>query len=133
MSKKASYSAYMKPAHLKAVRALGYTLTLGDPAAWWDLSSILAGRLTLSERAALAFMVLKALDDEAAQMVAEAALDGAVGAPLPPLANYMQDAGFWADMAAPDEVEAYCLATFNRMQPGRQMAFLDHVQGRAAA
>jgi hypothetical protein len=53
--------------------------------------------------------------------------------PLPPLVNYMNEASFWADRAAPTELDAYCLATFNRMAPDRQAAFLDFIQRRAAA
>jgi hypothetical protein len=45
----------------------------------------------------------------------------------------MDDAAFWADMAEPGELEAYCLASFKRMIPARQMDFLAFVQRRAAA
>jgi len=133
MSKKPSFSTLMKPAHLKTVRALGYTLTLGDQAAWWGMVPILMARLTVEERACLAFMALKSLDDETGHMTAEAALDRGAGFPLPPLVNFMDEAAFWADMADPEEREAYCLATFQAMPRGRQAAFLDFVQGRQAA
>jgi hypothetical protein len=52
---------------------------------------------------------------------------------MAPLFNYMDQAAFWADMATPDELDAYALASFNRMAPQRQAAFLGFVQGRAAA
>jgi hypothetical protein len=45
----------------------------------------------------------------------------------------MDQAVFWADMAEADELDAYCLASFNRMAPQRQAAFLGFIQGRAAA
>jgi hypothetical protein len=45
----------------------------------------------------------------------------------------MDEAAYWADIASPEELEAYCLATFQAMQRGRRAAFLDHVQGRQAA
>lgn len=133
MSKKPSFSNLMKPAHLKAVRALGYTLTLGDQAAWWGLVPVLMARLTVEERAALAFMALKSLDRDDATMTAEAALCAGAGQPQAPLFGFMDQAAFWADMADPEELEAYCLASFNAMPRGRQAAFLDHVQGRQAA
>lgn len=135
MSKKPSFFTLMKPAHLKTVRALGYTLTLGDQVAWWGMVSILMARLTVEERSCLTFMALKSLDDENGYMTAEAALDRGAGIPLPPLVNFMDEAAFWADMAAPEEREAYCLSTFQAMPPARQAAFLDYIGdlGRAAA
>ena len=53
--------------------------------------------------------------------------------PQAPLFNHMDQAAFWADMAEPDELDAYCLASFNRMHPARQSAFLAFVQRKAAA
>ena len=80
---------------------------------------------------------MKALQPENAQAVAEAALSGAmpsaVRQPIAPLFNHMNEAAFWADMATPDEREAYCLASFKAMSYERQAAFLDFVQGRRAA
>ena len=84
-------------------------------------------------RAALAFMGLKALDRGDAMMTAEAALCAGAGQPHAPLFGFMDQAAFWADMVDPEELEAYCLASFNAMPRGRQAAFLDHVQGRQAA
>lgn len=133
MAKRAFISTAMKPAHLRAVRALGYTLTLGDPVAWWDFSSIIASRLTVDERTALAFMALKSLDNEAAHLVAEAAIDRGAGFPPPPLTSALAEAAFWSDMANPEEREAYCLAAFRAMPRGRQAAFLDFARvGQAA-
>jgi hypothetical protein len=133
MSKKTSFSALMHRPHLKVVRMLGYVLTLGTQDAWWGLVPVLMARLTVEERAALAFMGLKALDRDDALMTAEAALCEGAGQPQVPLFGFMDQAAFWADMADPEELEAYCLATFNAMPRGRQAAFLDHVQGRQAA
>ena len=52
---------------------------------------------------------------------------------MPPLYGYMDEAAFWAEMAEPEALEAYCLASFERMAPARQSAFLNHVMGSAAA
>lgn len=133
MSKKTSFSALMHRPHLKVVRMLGHVLTLGTQDAWWGLVPVLMARLTVEERAALAFMGLKALDRDDAMMTAEAALCAGAGQPQAPLFGFMDQAAFWADMADPEELEAYCLASFNAMPRGRQVAFLDHVQGRQAA
>lgn len=130
-------SSFM-PSHIKSVsRSLGYCLLLDDLDAWLGLSAILRARLSTPERAALAYVTLKALPPQDANAVAEAALGGAmssaVGQPIAPLLNHMDEAAFWADMAAPDEREAYCLASFKAMPYERQAAFLDFVQGRLAA
>lgn len=100
---------------------------------WVDIVSELLVRLTVQERAALAFMALTSLDLETAFLTADTALHRGAGAPLAPLFSFMDEAAFWADMAEPEELEAYCLASFNRMATGRQAAFLDYVNGRTAA
>ena len=132
MTRKHSFSAQMKPAHLKAVRMLGYALTLGDLDGWDGLSAVLAARLDPKERAALAFAALKALDPETAQMTAEAALDKGAGSPLPPLIDPVDEAAFWADVADTEELDAYAVAIFNAMSGPKQRAFLNFA-GRDAA
>ncbi len=112
---------------------LGYVLTLGTQDAWFGLVPVLVARLTVAERVSLAFMALKALDADDATLTAKAALDRGAGMPIVPLFSHMDGATHWADMAEPDELDAYVLASFNRMAPPRQAAFLDYVQGRAAA
>lgn len=118
-------------------RSLGYCLLLDDLDAWLGLASILRARLSTTERAALAHVALKALLPQDAKAVAEAALGGvmhsAAGQPIAPLFNHMDEAAFWADMATPDEREAYCLASFKAMPYERQSAFLEFVQGRQTA
>ena len=90
------------PSHIKSVsRSLGYCLLLDDVDAWLGLSAILRARLSSTERAALAYVGLKALPPEQAHAVAEAALGGdmplAAGQPIAPLFNHMDEAAFWAD------------------------------------
>jgi hypothetical protein len=121
------------PDRIKRVsKMLGYCLYLGDQNGWWGLVTVLRARLTRVERVSIAFVALKSLDRDDALLTAEAALGGA-GQPIAPLFNYMDEATFWADMAEPDELDAYCLASFKSMAPGRQAAFLEYVQGRRAA
>ena len=122
------------PDNIKRVsRSVGYALLLDTFEDWDGLSLILRARLSDRQRAALAFMALKSLDQDDATLTAETALSGGAGQPMAPLFNYMDQAVFWADMAEADELNAYCLASFNRMAPQRQAAFLGFIQGRAAA
>lgn len=133
MSKSTSFSGLMDRRHLKVVRTIGYVLTIGTQDAWWGLVPVLEARLTVHERAALAFTGLKALDREAALITASAALSTGAGQPNAPLFSYMDQAAFWADMADPVELDAYALACFNRMTPSRQSAFLEFIKEGAVA
>ena len=71
-------SRFAKPSHKSAARMLGYALTLGTEADWAVFSALIFARLTATERAALAYAALNALDDPDAFMTAEAALWGIV-------------------------------------------------------
>ena len=126
-------SKYAPDRHKRAARMLGYCLTLDTIDAWWCFAAVIDARLTVKERTALAFMALSSLDTDEATQVAQARLGDGAGQPIPPLFDHMDEAAFWADLVFPDELEAYCLAAFNRMAPKLQAAFLDHVQARAAA
>ena len=122
------------PAHIKRVsRSVGYALWLDSFDDWDGLSLILRARLDARQRAALAFIVLKSLNRSDATLTAQTALSEGAGSPIAPFFTYMDEAAFWADMAAPGELDAYCLASFNRMAPARQSAFLGFVQAREAA
>ena len=122
----------MKPAHKRMSRMLGYCLTLGTANAWAGFSFVAAVRLSETERAALGFATLNSLDTEQARMTAAASI-GEAGDPLPPFLGGMEDAVHWAEWASPAELDAYCLAAFQRMAPARQAAFLRFVQREAAA
>jgi hypothetical protein len=131
---RSTMSRHANPAHKKAARSLGYALTLGDEAAWSGFTIVVLSGLTLKERAALAFSTLQSMAPEEAAMTATAALEGAgVGMPIAPLFSHMDEAAHWADWADPAELDAYCLASFNRMGPHRQAAFLAFVQQEVAA
>jgi hypothetical protein len=132
MSKSTSFSKLMKRPHLGATRMLGYALTLHDYETWEAASAVWQARLSPEECAALAWAALRALDLDHAREVANTVIQDA-GAPLPPFISPMDEAAYWADIASPEELEAYCLATFQAMPRGRRAAFLDHVQGRQAA
>ncbi|MFD1193344.1 hypothetical protein ACFQ3C_01500 [Seohaeicola saemankumensis] len=127
-------SEYANPKHKAATRSLGYALTLGDEASWRGLIIVLMSRLTIEERAALAFSTLRSMGPDEAAMTAKAALEEATaGMPIAAFDGVISEAAFWADLADPDELDAYCLACFNRMAPARQAAFLSFVQRRAVA
>lgn len=91
----------------------------------------------LAERAERALDALADLAPWQSEMIACRVLgiDDAeyAGMPQAPLFNHMDQAAFWADMAEPVELDAYCLASFNRMHPARQSAFLAFVQRGQAA
>lgn len=137
MQRRGTLARFMPPRIKRVSRSLGYCLFLDDLDAWLSLPTILQARLSPPERAALAYVALRALAPHDAESVALAAL-GAVsappsGQPIAPLLSCMDEAAFWADMATPDEREAYCLASFKAMPYERQCAFLDFVHGRQAA
>ncbi len=118
--------------HNRAIRAIEYALTL-DAADYWDgLAVVLAARLTVQERMSLAYAANLSLEPEDAEQ-AFCAAHSKAGMPISYLFSVMDEADFWADMATPEERDAYCLASFRRMRPERQTAFLEFVQGRTAA
>lgn len=122
------------PRNIKSVaRCVGYAAWLDTPDTWLGLPVVLEARLEPRQRAALAYAALRTLTPEQVADVANTVLPDSAGMPIAPLFNHMDEAAFWADMAAPEELEAYCLATFKAMPRVRQAAFLDFVQGRQAA
>ncbi len=118
--------------HNRAVRAIENALTSGTSGAWDGVAIVLAARLTGPERASLAYACLVTLEAEEAEQ-AYCAAHVQAGPPIAPLLGALDEAAFWADMAAPEELDAYCLTSFQRMRPERQKAFLEFVQGRTAA
>ena len=72
--KQQSFSSAITRPHLGAVRAFGYALTLGTESGWHTFCSILQARLSIEDRAALAFTVLCSLDDDTALMTSQMAL-----------------------------------------------------------
>ena len=121
---------YAKPAHKKAAKALGYALTLDTPEAWLAASTVWQARLTPQEAAVAAWAALRATDPDLALIVASEALGGA-GMPPAALGDVMDDAGWWADLAAPEERAAYAVACFNRFTPLERDQFLEFAKGRA--
>ena len=62
--------------HERAVRSIGYALTLDTSQGWEGLSLILKARTTTRERAALAYAALTSLDEDIAYLTASAAIFG---------------------------------------------------------
>lgn len=119
------------PDHIKRVsRSIGYTLWLNGENQWLGLELVIQAHLDQQQRESLAYIALKSLSHDDAKSIAESVLNIGAGQPIAPLLNYMDEAWFWADMAIPEELDAYCLASFERMDPARQAAFLEYVQGR---
>jgi hypothetical protein len=122
-------SRYAQPRHKKAARVLGYAATLNTTDAWYAASALWEARLTPDEAAAMAWAALKATKPEWAAMAAESAL-GVAGAPLPTFSDIVQEAGWWADCASPDERAAYVVACFNRLSKAERAEFLAFAEAR---
>ncbi len=116
----------MKPAHKRMSRMLGYCLMADTPSSWAAFSAVASVRLTASERAILAFSVLRSLHPADAETASAAAL-GASGEPLPAFLGGMSDARFWASLATSQELKAYALAAFEAMGAKDQAAFFRHI------
>lgn len=129
---KSAMSKCAKPAHKSASKALGIALTLSTVDGWQGFGEIIEASLTETECATLAFIALRTLSDEALCAVARGLPKGA-GSPIAPLYCHMDQAAFWADLATPSELDAYCLASFQGMAPARQQEFLSYVSERKAA
>ncbi len=115
-----------------AMRATYHAIDAQDDTVWPRLSLMWRRCLSPDVRAKLALLALDACEEDHAQNIAGHVLSGSV-APVAPFLSPMDEAAFWADLATPDELDAYCLASFNRMSGRRQADFLGFVQGRAAA
>ncbi len=132
MTKENAFSALMHLRHLKLMRTIGFVLTLGTQDAWRGLVTVFEARLTVEERAELAFMALKSLDRHDAIMTAEAALSAGAGQPQVPLFDYADQAAFWVDFAEPEELDAYAVEIFDVMETNKKRLFADYVAREVA-
>jgi len=123
----------MPDTYKRVSRCVSYCLKLADAEAWHGLTVVFTTRLTPKERTALAWAVLRSLTPEQVVAVVETVLPDGTSAPIAPFFNHVNEAAFWADMAEPEALEAYCLASFNAMPSSRQAAFLEFVKRGAAA
>jgi hypothetical protein len=122
------------PEQIKRIaKVIGYAFLLGGANSWHGVSVVLTSTASGDQRKALAWAVLRSLTPDQIVAVVETVLPEGSSVPIAPLFNHMDEAAFWADMAEPDALEAYCLASFNAMLRPRQVAFLDFVQWRKAA
>ncbi len=125
--KRSNLGAFMNPSHKRMARVIGYTLTIGGADAWAGFTTVTRARLTVEERAALAWAVLRSLDTpEQAGQVAKSVLSFA-DYPLPTFMNPMPDARLWASCASAEELKAYALAAHDAMTVRDQMAFRNHI------
>ncbi|MEP2027160.1 MAG: hypothetical protein ABJI96_00465 [Paracoccaceae bacterium] len=125
-------NTFTNPDHKSAVRTFGNALTLGDSEAWLGAIRVFEARLTDHELAAASYALLKAQCPDNVALITDAVL-GHKDTPLPPLLSEMDEATFWADIADPGYIKACVLAGYNRMPVRDQAAFIEYVQGRAAA
>lgn len=106
---------------------LGFALTLGEADAWSGFASVAITRLSIEERAALAWAALRSLDaPDQAEAVSEAVLKFS-GYPLPTFLNPMSDARHWASLASLRERKAYALAAYEALPQRDRLAFRKHI------
>lgn len=90
-------------------------------------------RLRLEHARTLAFSIGQC-DPRDACWIMAAALDHlSAGMPGAPLFSFMDQANWWADWASEPELKAYLLASWTRLSPKAQAAFLRHIERGAAA
>ena len=123
-------SSHFKPGHKAVARTLVYALTVGDADSFAALSDVIAMRLHREECVGVAWAANKALEADDADRLFDCAGAGMPGLPMD---DKIEEAAFWADMAEPAELRAYCLASFKRMLPQDQADFLTHILERRAA
>ncbi|WP_128910606.1 hypothetical protein [Tropicibacter alexandrii] len=123
---RSALSRFMAPSHKRLSKMLGYCLMLGRSDAWSGFSDVAAARLTIEERAALAFAALRSLHPRHAEMTAAAAL-GAAGEPLPAFLDEMTTARTWARSAMTAELKCYAVAAFEAMSQADQAAFFRYI------
>jgi hypothetical protein len=96
--------------HQRAAAMLHDTLVLGDADAWHGFSIVAAARLSVPERAALAWAVLRTLDPETVADIA-ITVTGDIGPPCVPLFDdLVAEADAWVTWASPRERAAYAEA-----------------------
>ncbi|MBB05619.1 MAG: hypothetical protein CML03_08890 [Pseudooceanicola sp.] len=121
------------PREIKSVaRCVGYAAWLDTTDAWLGLPVVMEARLEPHQRAALAYAALRTLTPEQVAAVANTVLPNSAGMPIAPFIDPVDEAAFWADIADPDELDAYAVAIFNAMSSAKKRAFRDFA-GRAAA
>jgi hypothetical protein len=114
-------------------RFLGFAVLAKDPAIWVDGTRVLVKHLSPDERLSLAYCAMLALPKAGAEAVATATVPATgAGRPVAPFGSVLDEAAFWADLAEPDELDAYCLACFKAMSRDRKAAFLAYAQEKVA-
>ena len=73
---RAALARHIEERHRRAARIVGYGLALDDARSWWAVAWVLARRLTLAERGALAFAALVALEPAEREAVVAAVMEG---------------------------------------------------------
>ena len=133
-AKSSTLQRHMPANYKRVARMTGYCLFLGEDAEVWNgFTQVISARLTVKERAAMAWATLRALPPDGVVDVASTVLPKRTAPPNPPLHCYLDDAAFWADQAEPEALDAYALAIFNAMTGARQRDFFEYVSGRRDA
>lgn len=100
----------------RASRAFGYAVWLDDADSWHGLTIVLNARLSVEQRAALAWATLRAAPDQTADLICQDRAD-AVGYPVPSIdpGRVTNDATWHASVSSQTERKAYGIAHFQAM------------------
>lgn len=122
-------------AHKAVARSTVHALTAGDFDTWFAWSAVAAARLSLTERAALAFFALRSLPGPSAEAAAGAALaEREEATPLTPLADPLTEARWWArSVASVAERRAYALACAEVMPAEERAQLAEYLAARSRA
>lgn len=113
----------------RALRAIGYALTLEDSSVWPDVATVLSCRLSEDELALLALSALHALPDEFAVEIAQRHLTDVGATPDTWLsgseraAEALAWARDWAKDAAQLDLKVVAMAAVDRMPPRTRQGF----------
>lgn len=115
----------LSPGNEAALRAIGYALHVGGFEGWKRASLMLGVRLADEELTGLAYAVLRLFHRDEAERIFETVFPSA-GMPIPLLGTFREQAYFWSERAAPEELEHCLLATFQALPIQRRRAFLNY-------
>jgi hypothetical protein len=107
-----------KAEHKAVGRSVCFALGVETTDAWFDLAEIIFARLTLEEKAGLAFAAMRALPSDIRWDIVQALgeVELPTGSPLPPFTeDIASDANWWASSASNEELRAYFVAIINYM------------------
>jgi len=135
MNEKTRLLAEMDAAHRRIGRYVSIALILGDPENWLHLKTIFRGFLTTRERAALAFAVMRSLNEDDRMKVAINAMPECAefGSLVPTFLDIADDARWSVTNISIQERKTYLMACLNHLSEVDRRNLTNHLTGRSAA